>query len=124
MFDFASSMRTEGDTNNINDKGLVTHDRKTRKDAFYLFKANWNKNDKTVHICSKRYTDRTEDVTDIIVFTTAPNARLYLNGKLVGTQKTDAYATVIWENIKLNSGLNNIEVRTAHGNDSAEWTVK
>lgn len=123
MFDFASSMRTEGDTNNINDKGLVTYNRQTRKDAFYLFKANWNKHDKTVHLCSKRYVDRKEDVTDIIVFTTAPNARLYLNGKLVGTQKTDAYATVVWKNVKLNKGVNQVEIRTVDGNDSAEWNV-
>ena len=124
MFDFASSMRTEGDTNNINDKGLVTHNRQTRKDAFYLFKANWNKEEKTVHLCSKRYTDRKEDVTDIIVFTTAPNVKLYINGKLVGTQKTNAYATVVWENVKLNKGANEVEVRTAHGNDSATWNVQ
>ena len=123
MFDFASSMRTEGDTNNINDKGLVTHNRQTRKDAFYLFKANWNKAENTVHLCSKRYEDRKEDVTDIIVFTTAPNVKLYINGKLVGTQKTDAYATVVWENVKLNKGVNQVEVRTAHGNDSATWNV-
>ena len=123
MFDFASSMRTEGDTNNINDKGLVTHDRQTRKDAFYLYKANWNKAEQTVHLCSKRYVDRKEDVTDIIVFTTAPNVKLYINGKLVGTQKTDAYATVVWENVKLSKGVNQVEVRTAHGNDSATWNV-
>ena len=124
MFDFASSLRTEGDTNNINDKGLVTHNRQTRKDAFYLFKANWNKVEKTVHLCSKRYVDRKEDVTDIIVFTTAPNVKLYINGKLVGTQKTNAYATVVWENVKLNKGDNLVEVRTAHGNDSATWKVQ
>lgn len=123
MFDFASSMRTEGDTNNINDKGLVTHNRQIRKDAFYLYKANWNKAEKTVHLCSKRYVDRKEDVTDIIVFTTAPNVKLYINGKLVGSQKTDAYATVVWENVKLNKGVNQVEVRTAHGNDSATWNV-
>lgn len=123
LFDFSSAMRREGDTNNLNDKGLVSFDRKRRKDAFYLFKANWNKQEKTVHLCSKDYTDRQESVTDIIAFTTAPNAKLYLNGKLIGTQKTDDYKTVEWKNVQLRPGVNTVEIRTAHGNDVAEWTV-
>lgn len=123
MFDFASSMRKEGDTNNLNDKGLVSHDRKIRKDAFYLYKANWNKSESTVHICSKRYTDRKEDLTDVIVFTTAPSARLYVNGKLIGAKRVDGYATVVWPDVQLKKGINQIEVRTAAGNDSCEWNV-
>lgn len=124
MFDFASAMRREGDTNNLNDKGLVSHDRQRRKDSFYLYKANWNKHDKTVHLCSKDYTQRKEDVTDIIVFTTAPSAKLYLNGKFVGQKKTDAYATVEWKDIKLQKGENKVEIRTPQGNDLAIWNVE
>jgi len=123
MFDFASALRREGDTNNQNDKGLVTRDRKTRKDAFYLYKANWNKNEKTVHLCSKNFTERNEQITDIVVFTTAPWAKLYINGKLVSKQNTDSYATIEWKNIKLNEGENNILVQTSHGDDTATWTV-
>ncbi|MBR3541109.1 MAG: glycoside hydrolase family 2 protein, partial [Bacteroidales bacterium] len=124
MFDFASSMRREGDTNNMNDKGLVSHDRKVRKDAFYAYKAYWNKNEKTVHLCSKDYTLRKEALCDIIVFTTAPSVKLYINGKLVGTQKTDAFATAQWRDFTLQKGENRVEVRTAHGNDSATWIVE
>ena len=124
MFDFASSMRREGDTNNMNDKGLVSHDRKVRKDAFYAYKAYWNKNEKTVHLCSKDYTQRKEALCDIIVFTTAPSVKLYINGKLVGTQKTDAFATAQWRDFTLQKGENRVEVRTAHGNDSATWIVE
>ena len=124
MFDFASSMRREGDTNNMNDKGLVSHDRKDRKDAFYAYKAYWNKNEKTVHLCSKDYTLRKEALCDIIVFTTAPSVKLYINGKLVGTQKTDAFATAQWRDFTLQKGENRVEVRTAHGNDSATWIVE
>lgn len=123
MFDFASSMRREGDTNNMNDKGLVSHDRQTRKDAFYAYKAYWNKKEKTVHLCSKDYTQRKEALCDIIVFTTAPSVKLYVNGKLVGTQKTDAFATAQWRDFTLQPGENHVEVRTAHGTDSAVWTV-
>lgn len=124
MFDFGSAMRREGDTNNLNDKGLVSHDRQRRKDAFYLYKANWNKTDKTVHICSKDYVKRTDKVTDVIVFTTAPAAKLYVNGKLIGQKKADAYATIEWKNIQLSAGENRIEVKTAHGDDSAVWMVE
>ena len=124
MFDFASAMRTEGDTNNLNDKGLVSQDRQRRKDAFYLYKANWNKKDQTVHLCSKEYTQRKEEVTDIIAFTTAPQVKLYINGKLYGTQKTDAYATVEWKDVKLAKGINHVEIRTAQGNDAADWNVE
>ena len=124
MFDFASQIRREGDTRGQNDKGLVTRDRKERKDAFYFYKANWNKSVATVHICSKHYAEREEDVTDVIVFTTAPSAKLYVNGKLVGTQKPDAYATVVWKDVKLSAGANEVVVKTAQGDDSALWTVK
>lgn len=124
MFDFASSMRREGDTNNQNDKGLVTRDRQTRKDAFYFYKANWNKNETTVHLCSKRYTERAEDTTDVVAFVTAPSAKLYINGKLVGTAKADKYATVEWKDVKLAKGENNVVIKTSAGEDSAVWTVK
>lgn len=124
MFDFPSIVRKEGDTNNQNDKGIITYDRKNRKDPFFLYKANWNKKEKTVHICSKRYIDRKEDTTDIIVFTTAPSAKLYINDKLIGAQKTNAYATIIWPNVKLFKGVNKVELRTVHGTDSCEWVVQ
>ncbi len=125
MFDFASSMRQEGDTNNQNDKGLVTRDRQTRKDAFYFYKANWNKDVKTVHLCSKNYTERKEDTTDVIVFTTAPSAKLYVNGKQIGgTARPDAFKTVCWPSVKLAKGENKVVVKTPQGEDTATWTVE
>lgn len=125
MFDFASSMRQEGDTNNQNDKGLVTRDRQTRKDAFYFYKANWNKDVKTVHLCSKNYTERKEDTTDVIVFTTAPSAKLYVNGKQIGgTARPDAFKTVCWPSVKLAKGENKVVVKTPQGEDTATWMVE
>ena len=124
MFDFGASGRFEGDSPNQNDKGLVTIDRKVRKDAFYYYKANWNKSVPTVHLCSKDYTERTEDVTDIIVFTTAPSATLYLNGKKVSQKKADAYATVEWTGVQLQKGTNAVRIVTPQGEVSADWTVK
>ncbi|MBR4740380.1 MAG: beta-galactosidase, partial [Bacteroidales bacterium] len=124
MFDFGASGRFEGDSPNQNDKGLVTHDRKTRKDAFYYYKANWNKSVPTVHLCSKGFTERTDPLTDIIVFTTAPSATLYLNGKKVSQKKTDAYATVEWPSITLQPGPNTVRVVTSQGEEQAVWTCK
>lgn len=124
MFDFGSNHKSEADTAHLNTKGLVTFDRKHRKDSFYLYKANWNKKEKTTHLCSKGYTERKENLTDIIAFTTDPSVSLYINGKLVGKMRTDQYATVIWRNIMLNPGENHVEIKTANGNDSADWYVK
>ena len=77
-----------------------------------------------MHLCSKDYTERTEDVTDIIVFTTAPSATLYLNGKKVSQKKADAYATVEWAGVQLLKGPNAIRVVTPQGEIDATWTVK
>ncbi|MFN8239339.1 MAG: glycoside hydrolase family 2 TIM barrel-domain containing protein [Bacteroidales bacterium] len=123
MFDFGSNRQNAGGLPHLNDKGLVTYDRGFRKDAFYLYKANWNKNEKTTHLCSKNYTERKEKVTDIVAFTTAPSAKLLINGKLVGKMQTDKYATVVWKNITLNPGKNHVEIITNDGSDSADWSV-
>ncbi|WP_425371655.1 hypothetical protein [Gemmiger formicilis] len=64
MFDFAADGRDEGGKNGENQKGLVTFDRKIKKDAFYLYKAYWSKQP-FVHTCGSRYVDRTEDVTEV-----------------------------------------------------------
>ena len=124
MFDFGSALRREGDTNNQNDKGLVSQDRKQRKDAFYFYKANWNKSEQTTHLCSKTFTDRSEDVTDIIVFTTDPSVSLKINGKTIATVKADAYRTATFKDVKLSKGENRVEVKTAKGLDSAVWNVR
>lgn len=125
MFDFASNFRREGNTPHINDKGLVSYDRKNRKDAFYLYKVNWNKSENCTHLCSRDYTERKEDLTDIVVFSTAPSARLFINGKQVGKMNLDKYATAIFQGVKLSPGLNHVEVKTSDGgSDAADWTVK
>jgi beta-galactosidase len=79
MFDFASDFRNEGDRPGRNDKGLVTYDRKVRKDAFYYYKSAWT-DTPTVHIVSKRWTRRTDAQTTIRVFSNAPSVTLKLNG--------------------------------------------
>lgn len=85
MFDFAADGRDEGGKNGENQKGLVTFDRKTRKDAFWLYKAHWSK-EPFVHLCGSRYVDRCEEVTEVKVYTNQPEVPLLVDGKEVSTQ--------------------------------------
>lgn len=86
LFDFAADGRDEGGKHGENQKGLVTIDRKTKKDAFYLYKAAWNKTEKFVHLCGSRYVDRTEDVTEIKVYSNQPEVTLVVDGKEFAAQ--------------------------------------
>ena len=86
MFDFAADGRDEGGKHGVNQKGLVTMDRKLKKDAFYLYKAYWNKEDAFVHICGSRYVDRKEDTTEVKVYSNQTTVALYVDGTLLETQ--------------------------------------
>ncbi len=88
MFDFAADARNEGGENGMNHKGLMTFDRKYKKDAFYAYKA-WLSDDPFVHICGKRYVDRVEDVTKVTVYSNLPEVELFSNGVSLG-KKTAA----------------------------------
>lgn len=92
MFDFAADARNQGDEPGMNHKGLITFDRKIKKDSFYLYKAWWSK-DAFVHICGSRYTDRPETVTTIKVYSNQPKVALYANGKLVEEKTGDKVFT-------------------------------
>ena len=85
MFDFAADARNEGGTPGRNGKGLITFDRKTKKDAFYLYKAHWSE-EPFVHICARRYTDRTEETTMVVVYSNQPAVTLYRNGERFAEQ--------------------------------------
>ncbi len=83
MFDFGADARNEGGENGQNHKGLVTFDRKYKKDAFYAYKA-WLSDEPFVHLCSKRYIDRVEDETVVTVYSNLPEVELFANGVSVG----------------------------------------
>ena len=86
MFDFGADARAEGGENGQNHKGLVTMDRKYKKDSFYAYKA-WLRSPEEapfVHICSKRYIDRVEDVTKVTVYSNLPEVELFANGESLG----------------------------------------
>jgi len=90
MFDFAADARAEGGENGMNHKGLVSFDRKYKKDSFYAYKA-WLSKEPTLHICSKRYVDRVEDEVNIKVYSNADEVELFANGESVGKQKKGEY---------------------------------
>ena len=92
MFDFAADGRDEGGKNGENQKGLVTFDRKIKKDAFYLYKAYWSK-EAFVHACGSRYVDRAEDVTEVKVYSNLPEVALYVDGRLQETKQGDKVFT-------------------------------
>ena len=85
MFDFAADARDQGGEPGMNHKGLVTFDRQTKKDSFYLYKAYWSK-EPMVHIAGKRYENRPEKITTIKVYTNCETVTLYANGKKIGAK--------------------------------------
>ncbi len=88
MFDFGADARAEGGENGQNHKGLITMDRKYKKDAFYAYKA-WLSDDPFVHLCGKRYVDRVEDVTKVTVYSNLPEVELFANGESLGKKTAE-----------------------------------
>ena len=122
MFDAAADQRDEGDQPGVNDKGLVTRDRQTRKDAFYFYKANWNPSP-MLHLCGKRMLkkvprvlrkgkpdEKIDDKIDVVAFSNVGRVTLSVNGRVVGSRDPDAVKTVEWKGLELDPGLNEIVV--------------
>lgn len=122
MFDFCSVWRNEGDRPGINDKGLVSHDRKVKKDGFYFYKANWT--DKPVlYITSRRHTKRAERVTPIKVYSNVGSVTLKVNGVTIGTRKPNDMKIAIWNNVTLKEGENTIVITAGKHKDICKWTL-
>lgn len=85
MFEFAAAGRDEAGDPGKNHKGLVTFDRKQKKDAYYIYKAWWS-DEKFIHLCGRRYHDRIEENTEIKVYTNLSEVSLYVDGKLLETK--------------------------------------
>ena len=116
MFDFAADARAEGGENGMNHKGLVTFDRQYKKDSFYAYKA-WLSDEKVLHICSKRYVDRVEDVTKVTIYSNCDEVELFRNGESVGKQKKGAYPFFYFE-VK-NEGTSTLEAKAGDLTDTA-----
>ncbi len=126
MFDFAVATRNEGSTPGLNDKGLVTRDRKTKKDAFYFYKANWNE-EPMIYITDRRFTERTNSVTDVKIYCNAKNPELFVNNISQGKPSGGDNNVFIWNKIMLLPGENKIAVSaTASGQpltDECVWKL-
>jgi len=119
-FDLASAGRHEGDRAGINDKGLVSYDRKTRKDAFYLYRAQWSA-EPFVHITSSRYTPRPAGAVDIKIYSNAAQVTLYVDGVALPTQEVDQ-GMAVWKGVALAAGRHSVIARTDQGAaDQVEW---
>jgi beta-galactosidase len=119
-FDVVSSGRDEGAQKGLNDKGLVTLDRKTYKDAFYWYQANWS-NMPMAHITSTRDVRRSQSTVDVKVYTNAASARLELNGRDLGAVAPPDHVA-IWRGVRLQPGANRVEAIAGGVHDIAVWT--
>jgi beta-galactosidase len=127
MFDFAVSTRHEGGVDGRNDKGLVTYDRQTRKDAFYFYKANWSA-EPFVYITSRRFTERTNAVTNVKIYANTGPVELSLNGVSLGKVADGTNGIYLWNNVQLKLGENQVAVQAPHAGtnlvDQCVWTLK
>ena len=127
MFDFAVGTRHEGSIPGRNDKGLVTYDRQTKKDAFYFYQANWS-DEPMVYITSRRFTERTNAATDVKIYSNAKEVELLLNGVSQGKPSDGTNCVFIWKNVTLKPGENQIAAKAERDgkklSDSCVWTLK
>ena len=125
MFDFSSDIRKEGDATDINDKGLVTFDRKVRKDAFFYYKAQWSR-EPVLHIASRRFVRRTNPAIQIKVYSNADKVALDLNGRALG-EVPCIDRICIASDVRLSPGRNRVTARATIGgrqfDDRVEWVL-
>ena len=116
-FDFAADARDEGGVVGRNNKGLITYDRKLKKDAFYIYKAYWT-TDPMVHVAGRRFVDRAPEERTVTVYTNCDEVTLMVNGAAVETKAAVDHA-VVFENVMLNDGVNIITAKA----DGVEDTI-
>ncbi|HEY0799810.1 MAG TPA: malectin domain-containing carbohydrate-binding protein, partial [Steroidobacteraceae bacterium] len=125
LFDFASDSRKEGDLTDINEKGLISYDRRTRKDAYYFYRANWSVQP-TLYLVGRRYMDRAYAVTDIKAYSNAAEAHLTLNGNIIGLAPC-ANGICMWRSVRLTQGVNELiataQIAGQAVNDSLRWSL-
>jgi beta-galactosidase len=112
MFDFGVAGKNEATTPGINTKGLVSHDRQLKKDAFYFYKAQWNKEDQFVYITSRRYSERAESITPVKVYSNLKEVTLTVNGKDYGKGRLQQPGVFVWDGVELNES-GNVVIATA-----------
>lgn len=122
MFDYGAATRTWGEGTGLDDRGLVTFDRKYKKDAFYFYKANWNNSEPMVYIAERRWNERAKPKQNIRVYSNANEVELWANGVSLG-KKQGANGIFVWENVELRQGMNTLEARADMCWDQALITI-
>lgn len=111
----------------LNDKGMITHDRRVKKDAFFFYKANWNP-EPMLHITSRRLVSRLQPTTEVKVYSNRPEVELKVNGKSQGVVKPDDLKMACWPAVNLQPGINTIEATTRSNeqalSDSCKWVLE
>ena len=120
MFDFGCAARSEGGVAGRNNKGLVTIDRQTRKDSFYVYQAYWSKIP-MVHIAGRRYAQRAGENTEVKIYSNQDSVTLFLNGQKVGTQ---AAHRVFRFPVSLNKGFNTLVAEAGSGSVKDSITLE
>ena len=115
MFDFGCDGRDEGGVAGRNNKGLMTIDRKIRKEAFYLYKAYWSE-EPFVYVCGRRYAQRAGATTTVKVYSNQPTVALYLDGRRFDTKKGDK--VFVFENVPLAEGFTSVVAKAGDLMDS------
>ena len=127
MFDFGAAHRMEGDRSGINDKGLVTHDRKIKKDAYYFYRANWNP-EPMIYIAGRRNVNRVKPLVDVQVFSNVEEVILIVNDCQCGKMKPDSLKVCLFKDVPLRKGRNEIEVRASDSKkqliDRCTWILQ
>ena len=128
MFDFSWTTVTRGDKPYMNYKGLVTHDRQTKKDAFYFYKANWSE-EPVLHIISRRDSIRNDSLVQISIYTNLAEAELFINDIRVSKKTMNSELhKITWDKVALKKGMNVICVAGNKGElrytDFCEWECK
>lgn len=118
MFDFAADARDQGGEPGMNHKGLVTFDRKIRKDSFYLYKAYWNP-EPMVHICSKRFEERGRERIRVKIYSNQPEVALYQDGRLLEKRQAQKDQRVFVFEVSLSDGENHFEAVAGDCRDEA-----
>jgi len=122
MFDFGAVGRQWGDGKGTNDYGLVTFDRKDRKDAYYLYKANWNESEPFIYIAEKRRDTRSSRKQTVKIYSNQDEVELLVNNRSVGT-RTGEHGVFVWEDVELRSGINRLEARSGWASDKTVLNV-
>lgn len=123
MFDFPSCAREEGDSPGINDKGVMTRERKTKKDAYYFYQANWSSTP-VLRLMGQRARKLDAEICDVTGFSNVGDVELFVNGKSLGKRQPDRIKTVVWKGVRFAKGKNAVELKSGELSARAVWALE